>query len=173
MSIPNKVSASSVLTHPHRFEGELSLKSLARVTEVLGGLDAPVSVALQADRDSGYPRLHGQLQAELGLRCQRCGRKFDWTLDAAVDLRLVFSEEEEKRVLEGSDPYLIENDELPVRQVVEDEILLALPMLLRCESCENSVMAAAAGKAAQLAENRRKEAVRENPFAALKGKLKH
>lgn len=169
MSIPNKVSASSALTHPHEFKGELAVAVLGRLVEALEGGEGRIVAHLVADRNSGYPRLYGQLDGELGLKCQRCNKRYDWPLDVKMDLRLVFSEQEEKAVLQGSDPYLVEDDELPLRDLVEEEVLLALPMLPRCETCENSQNAVTG---APKKASRKVEAQRDNPFAVLKGKLK-
>src|SRR3546814_8193390 len=78
-------------------------------------------------------------------------RMSDWSSDVCssdlIDLRLVETEEEEQAVLHEADPYLVQDDRLPLREIVEDEILLALPMLPRCESCENVVQASPQPKA--------------------------
>lgn len=168
MSIPSVVSAASVLTHPHEFSGELAVQQLPRLAQATGGEQGRVQVQLTADRASGYPRLYGRIEGLLDLKCQRCNKPYEWALEAEVDLRLVFSEQEEKAALQGSDPYLVENDQLPVKELVEDEILLALPMLGRCETCENAVSAAPV----KTAKQKKVETRRDNPFAALKGKLK-
>lgn len=168
MSIPNKVSATSALTHPHQFAGDLAVRNLERLADLVAGGQGSVQAELTTDREAGYPRLHGQVTGQLALECQRCNRVFDWPLKLQVDLRLVFSEQDERAALQGSDPYRVENDELPIREMVEDEILLALPMLARCESCENSVNAVPEKKQAA----RKQETQRDNPFAALIGKLK-
>lgn len=159
-----------MLTHPHEFAGELAVKNLPRLVQAIGGDKGSIKVHLVADRGSGFARLHGKLEGVLNIRCQRCGKRYDWSLDAAVNLRLVFSEPEEKAALQGSDPYLVENDELPVKELVEDEVLLTLPMLVRCKTCENAISAAAPAKKAKQKEE--VETRRDNPFAALKGKLK-
>lgn len=171
MSIPNKVSAESALTHPHEFAGELAVKALPRLGPMMTGEQRSVTAKLTTDRDSGYPRLHGDVSGLLNLACQRCGKRFEWRLDAALDLRLVFSEHEERAALEHSDPFLVENDELPLRQIVEDEILLALPMLVRCKTCENALLKAELQKPASKNPGSGMVAS-NNPFAALKGKLK-
>lgn len=170
MSIPNKVSAASVLTHPHEFSGELAVKSLPRLVEAISGDQGQIKVRLVTDRDSGYARLHGTLEAELGMACQRCGKRYVWPLRAQVDLRLVFSEHEEQAALQSNEPYLVENDELPLREMVEEEVLLALPMLTRCKTCENAV--AAAPTKARRNTGQVPESATNNPFAALKDQLK-
>jgi uncharacterized protein len=80
----------------------------------------------------------------------------------------VFSEAEERSALADAEPLLVEDDRLPLRQIVEEEVLLALPMLPRCESCENVVNQALASS-----QGREQEAPapRDNPFAALKRQL--
>lgn len=169
MAIPNKVSAQSVLTHPHPFVGELTASSLPRLAQALQGGQGRVHADLLTDRNSGYARLYGRLEGELQLICQRCTKPYEWSLDAPVDLRLVFSEQEEKDALSGSDPYLVENDELPLKELVEEEVLLALPMLPRCETCENAGSSAAPYRSAK---QKKVETRRDNPFAALKDQLK-
>ncbi|NKF22482.1 YceD family protein [Solimonas marina] len=124
-----------------------------------------LDVALEAGKSHGRQMLSGTIDGELTLRCQRCEGPMPWTLHVDVDLRLVETEEEEAAALHEADPYLVQDDSLPLQEVVEDEILLALPMLPRCESCENIVQAAP--------QEDRDEAVRRepNPFAALKDRI--
>ena len=53
--------------------------------------------------------------------------------NAAIDLRLVFNEEEESRVLKDAEPLLIEDDTVHFHAAVEEEVLLVLPYAARCE----------------------------------------
>jgi uncharacterized protein len=50
-------------------------------------------------------------------------------------LRLVGSEAEERRLLRECEPYLVEDDVLPLQEIVEEEALLALPIAPRCPAC--------------------------------------
>lgn len=163
MSIPAVIQASAAVAKSAHYEGPLSLKLLPRLAaQVVAG--GPLQVDLRAGRESGYAHLQGSVDAVLTLVCQRCEKPFDWPLAVQVDVRLVSSEAEEQTAMQDSDPYCVQDDQLPLRELVEDEVLLALPMLARCESCENSVNAAPA-------KVRQPEPKRENPFLALKGKL--
>ena len=172
MSIPNKVSASSILTHAHVFAGELPASSMPRLAAAIGKGDGKVSVNLQAGRENTQARLRGVVTGALPMLCVRCEKPYIWPMNIVVDVRLVFSERDERRALQGSDPYLLENDELPVRELVEDEILLALPMLARCETCENALSEAAALAAKPGRAEPRNKVATNNPFADLKGRLK-
>lgn len=166
MGIPFKIHAAHALAHGEQYDSEIAVKLLPRLAQVLAGPAGKLQVKLEATRAPGYPTLRGRVQGPLPLDCQRCGQRFDWPLDLALNLRLVSSDAEERNALHDSDPYRVENDELPLHQIVEDEVLLALPMMPRCAACENAPRPPA--------EAVKTEAPRgaENPFAALKKQLK-
>jgi uncharacterized protein len=170
MGLAHEARASVALEREHRYTGQLAVSQCARLSaETVAGADAPLAVDLQADRRSGWPRLHGHVTGALTLECRRCGKAFVHPLDLTLDLRLVFGEAEERAALADAEPLLIDDDRLLLRQVVEDEVLLALPMLPRCQSCENVVSEAPA--TAARSQDQEAPAPRENPFAALKRQL--
>lgn len=166
MPIPQSVTASSALTQRQAYSGELALGSFERLRELLVDDAGVLQVELHAEKSLGVKRLQGTVDGTLALTCQRCDARIAWPLQIDIDLRLVETEEEEQAVLHEADPYLVQDDRLPLREIVEDEILLALPMLPRCESCENVLLASTPPEGEG-------EAVRRevNPFAALKERL--
>ena len=165
MAIPKIIRVSSAVNREAHYAGELSVKTLPRLVDALADDEGVLQADLLAWKASGYPALSGTVSGVLNMECRRCGKTFGFTLAHKLDLRLVTSEEEELRLLRDCEPYWVQGDELELHDLVEDETLLALPMLPRCESCEN--MAGGAPETArETAEPRR-----ENPFAALK-KLK-
>src|SRR3546814_4255435 len=135
------VSASSALAQRQAYSGGLPLSSVERLREVLVDDAGVLQVEQHAEKSRGAKRLQGTVNGELALSCQRCDARIAWPLQIDIDLRLVETEEEEQAVLHEADPYLVQDDRLPLREIVEDEILLALPMLPRCESSENVVQA--------------------------------
>ncbi len=162
--------ASIALERELRFAGRLAVAQCPRLaSEVLDADAAVLEVGLQADRRNGWPRLHGAVDGHVTLECKRCGRAFLHVLHMVLDLRLVFSEDEERSALAAAEPLLVEDDRLPLRQIVEEEILLALPMLPRCESCENEVDQVL--ESSMPASEQETPAPRDNPFAALKRQL--
>jgi uncharacterized protein len=167
MGIPVKVSAAGAVAKGQSYDGEITVKMLPRLAELAQPGKEPLQVRLTADDRSGYSRLHGKVSGEMMLVCQRCDRPFAWPLEAKIDLRLVKTEQQEHDLLSDCDPYVVADDVLPLRELIEDELLLALPMLARCESCENS------GYVAPETAQPEAPTRRENPFAALKDKLKH
>lgn len=136
--LPLHAKVSSALTREASYAGSLPVSRLDRLKQALADLqDTPqtdLQVELQLRRDkTRAPKLEGRVRGELTMTCQRCLRPFQFVLDAAIDLRLVFNEEEENRVLKDAEPYLVEDDQLPFHVIVEEEVLLALPFSARCE----------------------------------------
>ncbi len=168
MGIAREVRMSSALEQESRFIGDLALAECERLqAEVLIAQSQPaLKVQLQVDGRSGWPRLHGDVAGDVKLECQRCGAAFGLQLKVKVDFRLVDAEEDERSLLATTDPYWVRDDRLPLREIVEDEVLLALPMLARCETCENAVLTAPRSPEPKATEER------VNPFAALKQQLK-
>ena len=169
MPIPQTVRASAAIAQQQAYRGEVPLRSLPRLQGLLASADGVLRVALQAGRSAGRERLRGTVEAELSLCCQRCEKIYSWPLRLELDVCLVHSEEEEEAVLHDADPYLVQDDQLPVCDLVEDETLLALPMLPRCESCEHAVQALPEPVGAQDIDAG--ETPTRNPFANLKKQL--
>ncbi|MBI2383844.1 MAG: DUF177 domain-containing protein [Gammaproteobacteria bacterium] len=160
MSIPQRIRASLAVAHGERHSGTLPLAGFSRLREALADAAGDLRVELAGAHDSlGHPVLDLHAAAELRLLCQRCMTPFGWTLDRRAALRLVATDEEEARLMNECEPYRVQDDWLPLHEIVEDEVLLALPMLPRCPSCENAVRSAPEPERAD---------PRPNPFAALK-----
>jgi uncharacterized protein len=132
--IPLRVKASQAVTRREAFAGSLPLAKLPRLAATLAEPSGNLQVELQATRDEeGQDWLHGEIRGRLPLTCQRGLHPFDWNCDVALSLALVGSETEEQKLLKDSESYLVQADELPLRDLVEDEVLLALPMTPRCD----------------------------------------
>ncbi|MFT4045396.1 MAG: YceD family protein [Solimonas sp.] len=171
MPIPQTVRASTAATQSQAYRGELAVRSFERLLPSLANGEGQLRVELRARKAHGHAVLDGTVDGALSLRCLRCDRAYAWPVRIDVALRLVDTEEEEQAVLHEADPYLVQDDQLPLREIVEDELLLALPMLPRCESCENIVRAGAAEASPETQTQDGAAHGRENPFAALKGRL--
>jgi uncharacterized protein len=132
--IPQHVSATRAVSGRQHFAGALPLAQLPRLAAQLADRSGTLAVDLTAGKDAqGQAWLTGTVRGELMLMCQRGLHPFGWTCDLAPQLRLVSSEAEEKRLMADAEAYRVEDDRLPLRDVVEDEVLLALPMMPRCD----------------------------------------
>ena len=132
--IPKQVSASRAITGRQRFEGSVPLAQLPRLAAQLADKAGDLQVSLEVAKDgAGLAWLKGTVAGELSLTCQRGLHPFAWPLQVETRLLLVSSESEEEKAMEEAEAVLVEDDILPLREVVEDEVLLALPMMPRCD----------------------------------------
>lgn len=150
----------------------IPLSSLSRLADVLvdaaGFLDCRLAGFRGQDELAGKLGLYLQVSGSLGLRCQRCLSKVDFA--CAIDNRLLLVPEgeiwpEDELEAESYDAIPAER-ELSVTALVEDEVLLALPIVPRHEDCRLPAVSADVETPA-IAESA------ASPFAALAGLKKH
>jgi len=164
VSIPQRISIGSVFPGGAELQGDVAIDALPRLRELTEPPRADIGAVLRlADEGHAGRWLRGSLSAAPVLRCQRCDAPFALPLDLRFELRLVRSDEEEARLIEDCDPLRVDGEELNLHGVVEDELLLALPMLPRCPTCEAALANAPAADV---------EAERSaRPFANLREQL--
>jgi uncharacterized protein len=124
--------------------GKLDLSSLPRLADMLAGTDGILVCELSGFQDSGDRTgklgLHLRVTGRLNLWCQRCLAEVEF--ECNIDSRLLlmppgapesaWPEDE----LESDDYDAIPaSRELSVRALVEDEVLLALPIVPRHADC--------------------------------------
>lgn len=132
--LPASILASKAVARREQYSGTVQLAQMERLGPLLAETQGELQVEIEAGKDgSGAGHLGGQVTGELVLLCQRGLHPFRWACSVDFDLLLVKSDAEEGRVLEDQDPYLVQDDRLPLRDIVEDEVMLALPMMPKCE----------------------------------------
>jgi len=140
-------------------EGRLPLSAFPRLQDVLVSDSGEVEYKVRGARDErGRPSLRLDVRGTLPLRCQRCLERLAFEVDAHALLVLASSQAEidaERDNAEAPDRVLGAK-EMAVRDLVEDELLLALPYAPRHEECE----APEGGDEA-----------RPSPFAGLRGMM--
>lgn len=150
-----------------RLEGELAPAALQRLADsVLRSDAAPPPVRWSAQGElrpvtGSRPELWLQLQAQTTVtqQCQRCLQPMAVPLGVDRGFRFVASEEEAERLDEESeDDVLVESRRFDLPALIEDELILALPLVPRHETCPQPLPTAAADDADEAAPN---------PFAAL------
>jgi uncharacterized protein len=120
-------------------EGTLPISGFPRLQDVLVSDKGEAAYTLRGVRDErGRPSLRLQVHATLQLRCQRCLGPLSTEVDSDEVLVLAASQAEV-----DADPVTVDmpsrvvaGKEMPVRGLVEDELILALPLAARHEDCE-------------------------------------
>jgi uncharacterized protein len=112
--------------------GAVDLASLPRLQDRLAKAEGQARYRLTGQgSETRKPSLHLQVEAELHLVCQRCLEPYPFRLEMDATL-LLARNEAELAAWEEADPLcegLVAEAQLDVLALVEDEILLGLPMV--------------------------------------------
>ncbi|MDH5784370.1 MAG: YceD family protein [Chromatiales bacterium] len=148
-------------------EGGYSLEEMERLHDSLLEQSGKVVVSLEFGVDAeGIRYMKGRLQTALTLECQRCLQAMQQPVDTEFALGLVRSNDAAELLPSHYEPLLVEDDTLFLRDVIEDELLLALPLVAMHEPSQCVDIHAQADQA-QRDEDNCGEEKKANPFAAL------
>lgn len=143
-------------------ERSVGLDELPRLAELLTTTAGSLSVRLEGWRDEqGKSWLQLDIAGEPVLCCQRClgGMKYPLAIRSRLQLIAPGADWPDDDLEDDSADAIAADAELNVLSLVEDEVLLALPIAPRHEQCE-SPSASASGNGS-------------SPFAALADLKKH
>ncbi|MCX7169622.1 MAG: YceD family protein [Proteobacteria bacterium] len=121
-----------------RLAGEVRVGCLQRLADFLADDDGALAWKVRGECDAeGKPFLMIEVSGGLHLRCQRCLAALDFEVNLKSHLQLVAAGQnwpDEALEDDRSDP-IEAREEQPLLPLVEDEVLLALPIAPRHESC--------------------------------------
>ena len=143
-------------------QGVWAVGDFPRLRDMLASGAGEIRYEINGVHDArGRPALRVRVLGALLLRCQRCLEPMRFEVDTDETLVLAATQAEiDAEPADASAPdRLLAGEEMRVRDLLEDELILALPYAPRHEGCE-------AGAAAGGDE-------RISPFAGLRGMLKH
>lgn len=138
--------------------GALPIRDFPRLHDMLAGTEGEVAYEVEGVRDArGRPALRLKLRGRLDLRCQRCLEALPFEVRADEVLVLAGTQAEidaEPADVDAADR-VVAAKAMPVRELVEDELILALPYAPRHAGCSARASTDAAEKL--------------SPFAGLRG----
>lgn len=169
--LPVTIDVLKLVDRGQELVGSLSLRQMPRLCESLVESEGDVAVELGFGRDEGRRAvITGRLRADVHLICQRCLQPMSLMLDATVALGVCSTEEEISTLPEAYDPLLLGDSPQRLAELVEDELILALPTLARHQNapgCAPVSVSVGVSAVEQVEESRQ-----PNPFAVL-GVLKN
>lgn len=154
--IPETIDPHFMAERGRAFTGQMGLQQMDRLGEALvensGGVDYEIEFA----KEGKISVIKGRVKAILILECQVCLGKLELAVDAVLSLAVVSSLDEAAQ-LNGCYEPLIEDTEgiIATKDIVEDELLLALPIIPRHPECRTERTATIEAEETQ------------NPFAVL------
>ena len=139
--LPETIEPVGLADVGRSFRGDVSVSKLKRLLPSLSSRDGDLKVQLDFRLDERRIRtLKGTITGEVNLVCQRCLQGLRFPLDLTFSLGIVSSEAEIERLPDGYEPLLVTGDPVQTVEVIEDEVLLAVPAIplhqgrQRCET---------------------------------------
>src|SRR5687767_12389018 len=109
----------------------IPLAELPRVSHELVGTDGDAKGRVRFSRQAGQAVADLDVSAAPEVVCQRCMQPMRWPVTVKSRIALVSDYNAADRVSEGLEVFLVEAESVSVRDLVDEEILLALPNVAR------------------------------------------
>ncbi|MEX2500070.1 MAG: YceD family protein [Wenzhouxiangellaceae bacterium] len=135
---PDWIDAERAAQAGRRFAGEARIEWMPRVSDLLDepAPDAVIGfeVAASLEASSGIGnivRLSVHVHGSVPMTCQRTLKRYRQPIDSRSTVAIVASESELAGLPEDLEPKLVPEGRLKLVELVEDELLLALPLVPR------------------------------------------
>jgi uncharacterized protein len=161
-ALPESVDAWRMVQARRTFQGSLPLANLKRLRDSLADSTGEVAYDLEFGKDEiGVAHLRVRADATLPLTCQRTLDVFGLPVHVDTKLGLIAREADEAALPSDYEPLLTADGQVNLADVIEDELILAVPVVpLKPGASEEA-------RAWDEADEVQDEA-QPNPFAVLK-----
>ena len=156
--LPERIDPLQLADQQVRLAGRIAVSRMGRLGGMLNNCGGEVDVIAEFGRDElRRPVLHLIAGAPLELICQRCMRPMTVVVEVNTNLALVTNEAEAEQLANRYESILVSAGRTSFTNMVEDELLLRLPMIPRHEN-DAACIPVRSGDRARTPEN---------PFAVL------
>jgi len=112
-------------------EFSIPFAELPRVSHELASKDGEARGKVRFSRQQGQSVADLEVSAQPEVVCQRCMQPMRWPLQMKSRVALVSDYDAADRVPDGMEVFLVEADSVSVRDLVDEEVMLALPNVPR------------------------------------------
>lgn len=166
-AIPPYVDTRKVFLHEGKLTGSIEIDRMARFQESLVSEAGNVQVELEFSTNKSKQRLIiGKLWASASVACQRCLEAVRIDLEESFSLALIKQEGDADKLEDWLDPWICEDHKLDVAMLIEEQLLLCLPIVNTHED-KNCLTNLGYEKRDDLGTEAASD-VAESPFAILK-----
>lgn len=146
--------------------GQIPLGEMERLQQSVTGATGEVMAELEFGVDvEGIRFMRGRLQAMVTLQCQRCLDAMDYPIDSRFALALVRDTRQAEALPSHYEPLVVDGEPMFLRDVLEDELLLALPIVAKHDEGRCKLMPNGAEPVGQEVPGK----AAGNPFSVLAG----
>jgi uncharacterized protein len=150
-----------------QIEGDLAIREMPRIVDLTPKPDSKLHVTMSFSTSSmQFPFVKGTIEGQVVQSCQRCLGDTVVEIDQQFELLLISPDSAELATQEGHDLFEYSGQFISTIELIEDETILAMPIVPRHESLKECEPIAQ--KWIQQKEHEPADAKRDNPFAALK-----
>lgn len=126
-ALPHTVEVRTLAAREVCLQGTVSVERMPRLSQAIIGADGPAAADVQFRRDEeGRYLIVLKVAMPVQVACQRCLEPMSLALSADTVLAALWSDDQAPHLPSRYDP-LVTEAETDLWQVVEDELLLALP----------------------------------------------
>lgn len=128
--VPDLIDPLNLIKKRVDLRGTVAVAALPRLVDTVLAPDGEVAWALHFGREDGVAAITGSVAAELTLQCQCCMESLLWRVDGQIRLGVVRTLEKADKLPEAYEPLLLdESSQVCLLDIIEDEVLLALPII--------------------------------------------
>jgi len=163
--LPDIVKPLHLAETRQTLSGYLPLEKMPRLVPLLSTPQGIVEVELEFGVDEQKIRYaKGHLQTTLNLICQRCFRNMPLPVNAGITIGMVHTIEEADLLPESYEPLLLKEPVVSLLEMIEDELILLLPLVIRHQENECPVKQDFSTATVQ---DEPEQVEYQNPFAVL------
>ncbi|MDG0968826.1 MAG: YceD family protein [Porticoccaceae bacterium] len=130
MALPTYIDPRKLALQGYLLEGDVASESLSRLTSAVESISKPLRAVVQFELDESRAKVaHGSVDVTVEVICQRCLDIVSVDVHAEFAVQVIWSEEHENRVAKNYEPWLVVDKMANLSELLEDEILLELPLV--------------------------------------------
>lgn len=168
--LPQQIDPLAFAERQRALQGQIPLSKLSRLADLLMDTNGQVEIDLAFSKNGRLSVVQGHIKADLVLECRTCLEALSLPLELEVNLAMVQSLEQAERLSGEYEPLMLEDEKILLHELVEDELLLAMPDFPRhefeCKPYKQST------DPVESTENNPQQSQSNNPFSVL-AKLKN
>ena len=130
MALPNYIDPRKLALQGILLEGTVNVEDLTRLGSSVSAIRGPFKASVQFKLDESRAKVaRGNVVVEVEAVCQRCLDPLVVDLQANFAVQVIWSEDHLNRVASNYEPWLVIDKMANLSELLEDEILLALPLV--------------------------------------------
>ena len=130
MALPTLIDPRKLALQEVILEGTVNVEDLPRLASSVTAICAPLWASVQFKLDESRAKVAlGNIKVLVETVCQRCLDPLKMELQAEFAAQVIWSEDHLNRVASNYEPWLVVDKMTSFSEMLEDEILLALPLV--------------------------------------------